>query len=403
MRVAESYVYLDWAATAPLSQEAYDAMQPYLAPGRENVSFGMNANSLHTPGRNAFSALEDARVRLARAVGAQRPTEIVFTSGATEADNAAILGIIDARVHEERQRGNADYVPHFVTSAIEHEAVLTLIPLLRERGCEVDVVKPNRAGFVTPDALRECLRPNTTLVSLMWANNETGAIQDVKAAAQAAHEVGALFHTDATQAFGKTAVDVKAAGVDAASFSAHKVGGPKGVGALYLRTKTPFTPFLLGGGQEQGRRSGTQNVAGVVGFAAAADALLSIREEEQTRLAGLRDRLYEDLRAEGLAHPSVPEACGSDGYLPNIASLIVPGIESETLILQLDLAGFALSGGSACSTGSLEPSHVLSALGIPRDEALCSLRVSMGRYTTAEDIDRFVVAFKDIVSRGAAR
>ena len=342
-------------------------------------------------------------MRLSRAVGAQRPSELVFTSGATEADNAAILGIIDARAHAEHQRGNAGYVPHFVTSAIEHDAVLSLVPLLRERGCAVDIVKPNRAGFVAPETLRECLRADTALVSIMWANNEIGAIQDVRSLARVAHEAGALFHTDATQAFGKIAVDVNAAAVDAASFSAHKVGGPKGVGALYLRTKTPFTPLLLGGGQEQGRRSGTQNVAGVVGFAAAADALLSCREEECARLAVLRDRLYDALCVDGLARASIAGARGSDGYLPNIVSLIVPGFESETLILQLDLAGFAVSGGSACSTGSLEPSHVLSALGISRDEALCSLRLSMGPYTAAEDIEAFVAAFRGIVTGNAAR
>jgi len=233
----------------------------------------------------------------------------------------------------------------------------------------------------------------------MWANNEVGTIQDIPALAAEAHRVGAAFHTDATQALGKVPVDMRASGVDAASFSAHKICGPKGVGALYLKTGTAFDPFLVGGGQESGRRSGTQNVAGIVGFADACTAACSMQAKEHVRLAGLRDRIYRELCETGNARATVDLAAGDVDVLPNIASLIVPGFESETLILQLDLAGIAVSGGSACSTGSLDPSHVLTALGIARNDALCSLRVSMGRYTTEDEVDRFIRAFKDIVCK----
>ena len=393
MRIPQDYVYLDWAATTPLCEEAAEAMSPYLIPGPKNIDFAANANSLHSPGRHAFSAMEEARMRVSRAISAKRPNEIIFTSGATESDNMAVLGLIEQRVKDERQRGNAEYRPHFITSAIEHDAVLSLLPVLRERGCDVTVLKPDRQGRMSVQALSEALRPDTALVSIMWANNEVGTIQDIPALAACAHAAGALFHTDATQAVGKIPVSFSASGIDAASFSAHKVCGPKGIGALYVKTGVHFEALLRGGGQENGRRSGTQNVTGMVGFAAACEAACKAVEAERKRLSALRDTIYHALCEEWRAKPSAG-AVADDGFLPNIVNVLVPGVESETLILQLDIAGFAVSGGSACSTGSLEPSHVLTAMGVPRDEALCSLRVSMGRYTTEEDIDRFIVAMK---------
>ena len=217
MRIPQDYVYLDWAATTPLCEEAADAMAPYLIPGPKNIDFAANANSLHSPGRHAFSAMEEARMRVSRAISAKRPNEIIFTSGATESDNTAVLGLIEQRVKDERQRGNASYRPHFITSAIEHDAVLSLLPVLRERGCDVTVLKPDRQGRMSVQALSEALRPDTALVSIMWANNEVGTIQDIPALAACAHAAGALFHTDATQAVGKIPVSFSASGIDAAA------------------------------------------------------------------------------------------------------------------------------------------------------------------------------------------
>jgi cysteine desulfurase len=249
------------------------------------------------------------------------------------------------------------------------------------------------------DALSKLLCADTAVVSVMWANNEIGTLQDIPALAKAAHEHGSLFHTDATQAVGKIGLDLAGSGVDAASFSSHKVCGPKGVGALYLRTGTPCDAFMHGGGQESGRRSGTQNVMGIVGFAAACECACACVDDERSRLTALRDMLYEALSASGKARPTCADAPRSDEFLPNIANVLVPGFESETLILQLDIAGFAVSGGSACSTGSLDPSHVLTAIGVNRNDALCSLRISMGRYTAEDDIRRFIAAFESVVSR----
>ena len=392
--------YLDWAATTPLCEEAAQAMAPYLVPAGANMLVAANPNSLHTPGRRAFTGLEGARGAIARCIGAARPTEVTFTSGATEADNLAVFGLLEAAVKDRRQRGEADWQPHFVTSAIEHDAVLATIPALRSQGVEVTVMKPDRNGFISPEALSRALRPNTALVSIMAANNEVGSVQDVAALSQVAHGAGALFHTDATQALGKIPVDVREWDVDAASFSAHKVCGPKGIGALYVRSRVKCAPRMFGGGQEAGLRPGTQNVMGAVGFAAACEALCANGEGEARRLMGLRDLLYAQMAALPGVSPSVECEAGSGRFLPNIVNVTVPGIESETLILQLDLAGFAVSGGSACSSSSLEPSHVLSALGIPRDRALCSLRVSMGRYTGERDIRRFMEAFEAIARRG---
>lgn len=268
-KVPENYVYLDYAATAPLCEEAAQAMAPYMAPGRANIAFGGNANSLHIPGRAAFSALEDARRAIAHALGATRPDEVVLTSGATEADNAAIIGLAQAAAHARRLGGAGGAQPHVVVSAIEHDAVLAPAKRLEQMGFSVTRVQPDRNGFITVAALEQVMRPETVLVSVMAANSEVGSVQPVAELARTAHAAGALFHTDATQALGKVPVNVVDWGCDAASFSAHKVGGPKGVGALYVKSRTPFDAFMLGGGQEAGRRSGTQNVCGAAGFAAA--------------------------------------------------------------------------------------------------------------------------------------
>ena len=387
------FVYLDWAATAPLCEEAAAAMAPYLVPGLENLALGGNANALYDAGRAAFAALEDARASLARDVGASRPDEITFTSGATEADNMALFGLVEAAAERARQKGRKEFVPHVVTTEIEHDAVLVTGYELRRRGVEVTFVKPDAQGRITPAALSGALRENTVLASVCWANNEIGTVQDIPALARVAHDAGALFHTDAVQALGKVPVDVRAAGVDAASFSAHKVGGPKGVGALYLKARTPFHALVYGGGQESGRRSGTQNVCGAAGFAAAAHAACAAQAAEAARLVPLRDALYAGLSAHGRVTPAVSVPSGSTEFAPHVVMVCVDGFESETLILRLSQAGFAVSGGSACATRDLEPSHVLKALGIPRDRALGALRISLGRLTTERDISEFLAAF----------
>lgn len=391
-KVPDNYVYLDYAATAPLIEEAAQAMAPYMQPGRANIAYGGNANSLHVPGRAAFAALEDARRRIARALGAQRPDELILTSGATEADNAALFGLANAAVAARRRAGAGDFTPHVVVSAIEHDAVLAPAKRLEQQGFRVTRVAPNRAGFITPEALAAVIDANTVLVSVMTANSELGSIQPVAELAKVTHAAGALFHTDATQALGKTPVDVRVWGCDAASFSAHKVGGPKGIGALYVKARTPFDAYLLGGGQEAGRRSGTQNVAGAAGFAAAVEAAQANQPAETQRLAVLRDKLYAALAATPGVHPTVDVAPGSTEYLPNIVHVLVDALESETLILRFDMRGFGVSGGSACSSHSLEPSHVLRAVGIGDDAAHGALRISMGRYTTEADINNFIAA-----------
>lgn len=392
-------VYLDWAATAPLCEEAAAAMAPYLTPGVENLRAGANANSLHTPGRDAFAALERARADVARAVGARRPDEVVFASGATEADNAALFGLVEAAVKARRLAGCKDFTPHVVTTSFEHDAVLAAARALKARGAEVTFVDPDRQGFVGPEAVRAAIRPNTVLVSVMAANNEVGTVQPVAELAEAAHAGGALFHSDMVQLLGKAPVRVQEWGVDAASFSAHKVCGPKGVGALYLRARTPFSAWMVGGGQEAGRRSGTQNVCGAVGFAAACRAACGEGQAaEAARQRGLRDGLYAALAQRAGVHATVQVPAGSERHLPNIVNVTVDGMESETLILRLDMQGVCVSGGSACSSRDLGPSHVLRALGIDADTALGSLRVSLGRYTEEADMAAFLAAFDRALS-----
>lgn len=390
---ASDYVYLDYAATAPFCEEAAQAMQPFMQPGRQSIAFQGNANSLYKVGRDAFSMLEQARKQLAQSLGAKRPDEIVITSGATEADNAALFGLAHALVEKRRLHGEKD-TPHVIVSAIEHDAVLAPAKRLEAQGFEVSRIMPNSQGFIEASALKKELRDSTILVSIQAANSEVGSIQPLRELAHVTGERGAFFHTDATQALGKMPLNVESLGVDAASFSAHKIGGPKGIGALYLKRRTPFDPFMCGGGQELGRRSGTQNVAGVVGFAAAVEAVQAMQEAESNRLRELRDYLYGALTAFDGVEATVEVSAGSVDYLPNIIHVLVKDLESETLIIRLDSLGFAVSGGSACSSHSLEASHVLKALGVSDDKAHGALRISMGRYTTSHDVQAFVEAFQ---------
>ena len=387
------FVYLDNAATTPLCQQALEAMAPYLGVGASGA-FG-NANSLHSAGRRAFGDLERYRMQVSRALKAGRPDEIVFTSGATEADNAALVGIC-VGIRAQRNQAGDHRQGRVVVSSIEHDAVLHSARMLRELGFAVDYVEPDRQGHVSPDLLAQVMTDATYLVSVMAANNEVGSVNNVAALARVAHSAGALFHTDAVQALGKIPVDLKAWGVDAASFSAHKVEGPKGVGVLHLKTGTPFVSYLAGGGQERGRRSGTQNVCGIAGCSAAVVHAVEDQQRFARASQAQRDLLYR--RLTEIPRVSATVDVNSGEFLPNIVNVCVSGMESQTLILQLDLLGFCVSGGSACSSNSLDPSHVLTALGIERKRAQGSLRISLGPDTTDQDVEDFLAAFVQVVA-----
>jgi cysteine desulfurase len=375
-------VYFDYAATTPVDARVLDVMTPFFTE-----RFG-NANSLYALGRDAYRAVEEAREQVAAGIGAESPNEVIFTSGGTESDNTALAGIL-ARVSPE---GGG----HLIVSAFEHHAILEPAEYLAKQGIELTVLKPGEDGHIHPDDLRAAMRENTKLVSVMHANNEIGTVNAIAELAQIAHEGGALFHTDAAQTLGKIPFDVNALGVDAASFSSHKIYGPKGFGALYLKKRTPFSAYLRGGGQEFKKRSGTQNTPGAVGFAKALEIMLAEQPVEIPRLTALRDRVItgvtstlENTQATTLADPR----------LPHIASLLINGVEGEAMLLQLDNKGIAVSTGSACSSGSLEPSHVLLSIGCRPEIAHGSLRISLGRFTTESDVDFFLEVFPPIVER----
>ncbi len=382
--------YFDYAATAPLKAQVADAMRA--AP------WG-NPSSLHAAGREAAAALEGARRQVASAFGARSPHEVVFTSGGTEADNTAMRGLVPFAPAFGRS--------HVLVSAIEHEAVLEAAACLKERGYKVDTLPCGRDGRVDVQALEEALSAieergeGCALVAVMWVNNETGAIQPVFELARAAHAHGALFFTDAVQAAGKVDVDLEKSGVDAASFAAHKLGGPHGTGALYLRRRVACRPFMRGGGQEEGMRSGTVDVAGAVGFACAARLAKEGREQVWEHAAALRARLVDALARAGadapFAHP-VRETLPAASCVPHTLHLLCAGLEGQTLVLRLDEAGFCVSAGSACGSKSLEPSHVLAAMGVPRDEAFGSLRVSFAAETTDAEVDALAAALKGVVA-----
>ena len=390
----QPYVYLDYAATAPLCEEAASAFAQFMQSGSAGIAAGgANANSLHSPGRLAFTRMEQARRDIAQNLHASRPSEIVFTSGATESDNAALFGLVHACQQQQKKRG-IHRAGHVIVSSIEHDAVLAPARRLEKEGVSVTYLPVTSDGFITKEALQGALRNDTLLVSVMMANSEVGSIQPIARLANIAHSHGVLFHTDATQALGKIPVDLAQLGVDAASFSGHKIGSVKGSGVLYLRARTPFEAYVLGGGQEEGRRSGTQNVAAACAFAAACGAVVENQEQEQKRLRLLRDELYEQLLELTCVSSAVSVTQNSEAYLPNIVHVLVSGFESETLIIRLDEAGFGVSGGSACSSHSLNISHVLKAMGVPQKKAQGALRISFGRYTTREEINAFVQAFK---------
>jgi len=376
-------VYLDYAATTPVDERVVTAMLPYFTE-----QYG-NPNSLYRLGRDAYRALETARESFASNIGAANPAEVIFTGAGTEADNAAVLGIARAG----RARGKGD---HVVISAFEHHAILEPAHRLAKEGFEVTEFKPREDGIVYPEDLRAVLRETTVLVSVMHANNELGTVQPIKELAAAAHDVGAYFHTDAIQALGKVAWDAVDNGVDAASFSAHKIYGPKGVGALYLKRGTPFEVYMIGGGQESKKRSGTQNVAGAVAFAKALDLMLADCDAENARLVALRDRVIDGVLQ--MPHTALNGARDVP-RLPGTANLSINGVEGEAMLLKLDYLGIAVSTGSACSSGSLEPSHVLLAIGLKPEIAHGSLRVTVGRFTTEADVDYLLEVLPPIIAQ----
>ena len=393
----DNYVYLDYAATAPLCEEAARAFAQFMQPGSADIAAGgANANSLHGPGRRAFALLEQARRDVAQSLHASRPSEIVFTSGATESDNTALIGLVHA-CQQQRQKRGIHQLGHVIVSSIEHDAVLAPARRLEKEGVRVTYLPVTSDGFVTEEALRGALSSDTLLVSVMMANSEVGSIQPIARLAKITHNHDALFHTDATQALGKIPVNLQELDVDAASFSGHKIGSVKGSGVMYLRARTPFEAYLLGGGQEEGRRSGTQNVAAACAFAAACRVAVEKQEEEQKRLGLFRDELYEQLLSIKRVSSAVSVTQNPKAYLPNIVHVLVSGFESETLIIRLDEAGFAVSGGSACSSHSLDISHVLKAMGVAPNKAQGALRVSMGCLTTQADINAFAKAFTSCI------
>lgn len=385
-------VYLDYAASAPARESAREAERAYDAAPYA----GANPNSLHSLGRQAARALDGARADIARALGGRfRPAEVIFTSGGTEGNNLAVFGIAEGARQKDRRRTKV------VVSAIEHDSVLDLVSPLRGRGFEVELVRPGRDGKVAPAALKELVGPDTALVAIMYANNETGVVQPVAELAATAHAAGALFFTDAIQAFGRIPLEVTE--VDAVSLAAHKIGGPVGMGALAIRGRCPYRPQVFGGGQELGRRPGTQDVRAAISFAAAAKECCGGLVASRPACAAKAQRLYNALCSPGTGIvPSTTAEVGSD-RLPGIVSVLVPKLDSESMILSLDALGFEVSAGSACSSGSLDPSHVLSAMGIPRNEALGSLRISFDERAADEDLEAFAEALIHVVADRSAR
>lgn len=373
-------IYMDNAATTPLKREVLDAMMPYLTE-----EYG-NASSIYATGRDARRALDEARQTAADALGA-KANEIYFTSCGSEADNWAIKGV--AYAHQNRGK-------HIISTQIEHHAVLHTLQYLEKQGFEVTYLPVDEYGLISLDDLKDALRADTILITVMFANNEIGTIEPIKEIAQIAHEHKVIFHTDAVQAVGHVPIDVKDLGVDLLSLSAHKIYGPKGVGALYIKNGVKLDTFMHGGAQERGRRAGTENVAGIVGLAKALALATADLEQNIARMTSLRDRLIDGVQKQ------IP-FCRLNGHptkrLCNNINFSFQYIEGESLLLMLDMKGVAASSGSACTSGSLDPSHVLLAIGLKHEIAHGSLRLSIGDFTTEEDIDYVLEVLGPIVQR----
>ena len=374
-------IYLDYNATTPLVPSVTDAMT---AAMRE--IFG-NASSVHYFGQQAKAVVDTARSSVAALVGAD-PSEIVFTCGGTEADNLAIRGAAEALEVTKRR--------HLIASGIEHEAVLNTLKALGRRGWRTTLLPVDQSGIVSPDRLRDAITDETALVSVMHANNEIGTVQPIAALAAIAHERGALMHTDAEQSAGKISVDVRALGVDLLSVSAHKFNGPKGAGALWIRRGMRLQPQQTGGKHERGRRAGTENVPALVGMGVAAHLSAEKLSSEAVRVGALRDRLEESI----LRHVTGTAINGARiDRVPNTTNISFDRVEAESLLIALDLEGVAVSTGSACSSGTLEPSHVLRAMGFPPHRTQNSLRFSLGVYSTQEEVDRVVEILPRLVEK----
>ena len=374
-------VYFDYNATTPLAPEAAEAV------ARATRELFGNASSVHHFGQLAKAALDESRSAVAALIHGD-PSEIVFTSGGTEADNFAIRGAAEAIEPTGRR--------HLVASAIEHEAVLNTLKALARRGWRTTLVPVDQSGIVSPDRVREAVTEETALVSVMHANNEIGTIQPIAELAAIAHERGALMHTDAVQSVGKIPVDVRALGIDLLALSAHKFNGPKGAGVLWVKRGTRMQPLLTGGKHERNRRAGTENVAAIAGLGVAAQLALSKMDAEAARVAGLRDRLEAGILRE------VPGATLNgtrEDRVPNTTNISFDRVEAESLLIALDLEGVAVSTGSACSSGTLEPSHVLRAMGFPAHRTQNSLRFSLGMFSTDAEVDRVIAILPSIVEK----
>ena len=368
------FVYADNAATTPMSESVFEAMKPYLTEHYGNPS------SLYRIGREARRAVTEARMKVARALNAKDPSEIVFTGGGSQADNLAIRGYVKGR----SARGKK----HIITSKIEHHAVLYTCEALEKEGYPVTYLDVDAQGHVDLEQLKSVITDQTALVTIMAANNEIGTIQNLKAISEIAHAHGAVFHTDAVQAIGHMHIDVQEMGIDMLSLSAHKFRGPKGIGALYVRRGIALEPLVYGGGQERGLASGTENVAGMVGLGQAIeDATGAHLDEKMGYVKKLTDRLVEGIMD---TIPYTHYTGDPVNRLPGTASFVFEAIEGEGLILRLDHAGICGSTGSACSTGSLDPSHVLMAIGLPHEIAHGSLRLTLGEQNTEEDVDYLI-------------
>ena len=382
----EGTVYLDHAGTTPLDSKVLEAMVPYFTQ-----HFG-NPSSLHSVGQEARYALDEARERVAGVLNC-RPREIVFTAGGTESDNAAIHGVATA-LHET---GN-----HIVTSSVEHHAVLHACQYLESQGFEVTYLSVDADGMVQPEAVYNAINERTTLVTIMYGNNEIGTINPIseiaKSVKKRAEELSRtiVFHTDAVQAAGYLSLDVAELGVDLLSLSGHKFHGPKGTGVLYMKRGSPYLPLIHGGGQERDRRSGTENIPGIIGLSLALEAADTVREETSQRCAALRDRIIDSVLQQ---IPGSRLNGHATQRLPNNANFSFTGVEGEPILLGLDMAGIAASSGSACSSGSLEPSHVLLALGQSAEIARGSLRLTLGRDNTEDEVEYLLGVLVDLVQR----